>query len=481
MSYEMEEARLAKLVSLAVLDSPVEQEFDTLTSLAAHLLDCPMAAVSLVDSHRQWFKARHGVDATETSRDVAFCAHAIHYDEIMVVEDARDDLRFAGNPLVTGDPNIRFYAGVPLRPSAPGHSDDLPGIGTLCIIDTRPRKLEAGQRELLQNLAAMVGRLIEARANADEARKLAQALGARAREADRRNLQLRQAERLAGIGSWRLDLVAQALEWSDNVFAIHGLPLGSEPSLDEALSYYAPEDRALVGAQIERAVQLGTCFDFESNLIHADGNVRRVRSVGEPELADGRVVAIIGVFQDITDQHAQVETLRRSAATDGLTGLPNRGAFERELERAIGKAGEEAAPVALMLIDLDGFKAVNDSFGHDAGDEVLREMSRLLRDMNLTQAFPARLGGDEFVLLLSRPRDCAGLESVVAQVVSALTCTVVRDGEVRTVSATVGAALWDGEQPSVELVRNADLALYQAKRARRGTGRIFGAAQMICA
>jgi len=479
---DTEAERQAKLESFRILDTDHEREFDAITWLAKALLDVPIAAVSLVDRDRQWFKSRQGLDVDETSRDVSFCAHAMYYDDVMVVEDATQDPRFADNPLVTAeDGALISYAGVPLRPPAAGFSDDLPGIGTLCVADNKPRTFTPEQIELLQDLAAMVSALIRARADAGYALELAHIAQAAAVEANRRNRQLGQAERMAGIGSWRVDLADQAVEWSDQVFAIHGLPVAAAaPPLDGAMGFYRPEDRARMMGYIERAVKHAEPFDFEADLLTADGAVRRVRSVGECEWIEGRAVSLIGVFQDISESHGREETLRRSAFTDSLTGLPNRAAFERKLDEAMAVARRDKAPLALLLIDLDGFKGVNDSFGHDAGDEVLKAVAERMRGQSFANAFAARLGGDEFVMLVSRPRDCAKLEAFMTDLLGRLIQAVERGGETRTVSATIGAARFTSRIVSAgELLRSADLALYEAKRAQRGTGRIFGSEHCV--
>jgi GAF domain-containing protein len=135
-----EDARLAALRALDLLDTAPEREFDDIVELARALFGTPIALVSLIDAHRQWFKARAGLDAGETPRDVSFCGHAIHREEALIVPDAALDPRFHDNPLVTGGPQIRFYAGMPLR---------LPGghrIGTFCVIGREPRA-EFGARE----------------------------------------------------------------------------------------------------------------------------------------------------------------------------------------------------------------------------------------------------------------------------------------------------------------------------------------------
>ncbi len=147
-----EAARLAALHELLILDTPPEERFDKIARFAADEFDMPIVLVTLVDAERQWFKARVGTQVCETGRDVSFCAHAILHDEIMVVEDALQDPRFADNPLVTGAPHIRFYAGAPLA---------LPSglrLGTLCLIDRRPRTLDPldlGILGTLRDLAVM--------------------------------------------------------------------------------------------------------------------------------------------------------------------------------------------------------------------------------------------------------------------------------------------------------------------------------------
>jgi len=146
---ENEEARLATLRSLNILDSSPEERFDRLTRLAKRLFNVPIALVSLVDESRQWFKSSQGLSASETSREVSFCGHAILGDGVFLISDATQDERFHDNPLVTGEPKVRLYAGCPLV-VGDGHR-----LGTLCIVDRQPRKLDDEELELLQDLARM--------------------------------------------------------------------------------------------------------------------------------------------------------------------------------------------------------------------------------------------------------------------------------------------------------------------------------------
>jgi diguanylate cyclase (GGDEF)-like protein len=152
-----EEARVAALQKYRVLDTPPDEAFDRLTRVAALATGVPIALVSLVDRDRQWFKSRFGLDAEQTPRELAFCAHAICQDKPLVVSDAAEDRRFADNPLVTGDPGIRFYAGAQLR------THDNHNLGTICVIDTQPRNLIDRHEQLLEELAAMVVEQIELR------------------------------------------------------------------------------------------------------------------------------------------------------------------------------------------------------------------------------------------------------------------------------------------------------------------------------
>lgn len=149
-----EPERLRALHDLMLLDTSPEERFDRVVRFAAEQLDAPIALVSLVDEHRQWFKSRLGLQVPETGRDISFCAHAILQPDVFIVEDASRDARFADNPLVTGETHVRFYAGAPL--SAPGGER----IGTLCVLDTRPRALDGTELAILKALRALVDEAI---------------------------------------------------------------------------------------------------------------------------------------------------------------------------------------------------------------------------------------------------------------------------------------------------------------------------------
>ncbi|MGC2767889.1 MAG: GAF domain-containing protein [Candidatus Acidiferrum sp.] len=180
-----EAARVAALDRYAILDTEPEQSFDDLVVLAAHICHTPMAMLSLVDDHRQWFKSKLGVQAPETPRESSICAHAIQQGDLFVVPDTLQDPRFRENPLVTGEPHIRFYAGAPLI------NEDGFALGTLCVLDREPRQLDAEQKEAVNALSRLALRQMELRMNLQ---LLKDALNDRTREEHARELELKRLE-----------------------------------------------------------------------------------------------------------------------------------------------------------------------------------------------------------------------------------------------------------------------------------------------
>lgn len=177
---ENEADRLRSLRSYSILDSLPESDYDNITKLASQICKTPISLISLVDENRQWFKSRQGLDASETPRNDAFCAHAINKpNEVLVVNDAREDKRFIGNPLVDNKPPVIFYAGVPLTTDK-GHS-----LGTLCVIDHKPNSLTKEQLEALESLSNQVMRLFELRKKASDLQESLDALNAKNSQLDR--------------------------------------------------------------------------------------------------------------------------------------------------------------------------------------------------------------------------------------------------------------------------------------------------------
>lgn len=321
-----EAARVAALRDYCILDTEAEQSFDRISRAAADICRTPMAVISLVDDHRQWFKSTVGISITETPRDISFCTHAIKQDELLVIRDTTLDPRFAGNPFVVDPTGVRFYAGAPLR-NPDGHR-----LGTLCVFDgtARPRGLTGIQSRMLETLAAQV--VVE--------------------------LELRRA--------------MAKLEWS--------------------------------------------------------------------------------------------------AHHDTLTGLPNRRLFQQRLDEALVVASTQRAQrVGVALLDLDNFKQVNDVYGHDAGDALLRHVATVLRDFAGPEDTAARLGGDEFILVLPDCGSDAVFTRRVDDLMERLRQPYVFDGHRLDGRASIGMACSPGQgRDAGTLLKHADIAMYRAKAAGRG-------------
>lgn len=184
---KVESARLTALNRYAILDTEPEQSFDDLVSLASYICQTPMAFLSLVDDHRQWFKSKVGVEVRETPIESSICAHAIQQGsgELFIVHDTLEDARFRDNPLVVKEPNIRFYAGAPLI------DEDGFGLGTLCVVDRQPRELDAEQKEALRSLRRLAVGQMELRRNLV---LIKEALNDRTKEEHARELELQKVQ-----------------------------------------------------------------------------------------------------------------------------------------------------------------------------------------------------------------------------------------------------------------------------------------------
>lgn len=442
--------RIALLLSLGLLDSKAEPVFDRITRMASTLLDAPIALVSLIDEDRQWFKSRVGVNATETPRDIAFCAHALLQDSPLIVPDATQDRRFTDNPLVTGEPSIRFYAGAQLR-SIGGTA-----LGTLCIIDRRARDFSAQQAALLSDLAAMASHEIAHRELAMQCRS---AQNFCVELGPNRCPVIRHAsERLAAL----VHSTPQALQRDAQVF-LQAVHLEDRKALLAALRLAEASDTKRLCEFRLQSTRQPTPRWFE-----AYGSVRR--------LAGGRTLAT-GYLVDISERKLIDERMVHLACHDDLTGLDNRTYFLERVASATAAAREgvqtEQAKPAVLLVDLDNFKTVNDSIGHGGGDQLLILVAQRLRHAVREHDYVARLGGDEFAVLLRRVQDVREAAGIAKRIVQVMEPPFTINGHAFSVSASVGVALQHTHEDGQELLRNADLAMYQAKRQGRGRFALF--------
>lgn len=454
---------------LEQLLSSGDQGLHDLVEAGSALFDCPMAVVSVLDGDCQRFLARRGVDADQTPIEQSFCRIAVALDSLLVVPDTHLDTRFRDNPMVTGDPHVRFYAGTPIRvsphPDAPAQ-----GIGAFCIIDSRPRTFSEADSARLVSFARGVEAMLQSRLSSLALSEDAVLLKAMLADKERAERQFRQAERLTSIGCWRLDIATEKVVWSEGIYDIYGVPFGGTQNLDDALAYYEPEDRTRLEVALESAMRTGKPFDLELDLAPSSSSLKRVRAVGEPELEDGRITALIGVLQDVTERHRSITELDKRANTDEVTLIASRHKFVSYIDARVDLAKISRERLALMLIDLDHFKRVNDTLGHAAGDDVLRAVAMVLRSSWLKGSLAARLGGDEFALVLTDPDLIAGLPELAERLVRELRFPRRSPAGNFTVSATIGCSELTGTADSRhDLLQRADRALYRAKAQARGT------------
>jgi diguanylate cyclase (GGDEF)-like protein len=309
-----EALRLDALEKQQITDTPEEENFDRVVRLACAAMEAPVGLISFVDSERQWFKARQGMDVRETPREYAFCAHAIENDDVMVVEDASRDPRFADNPLVTCDNGIRFYAGAPLK-TRQGFN-----LGTLCVIDHIPRTINQRDRDLLKDMAGIV--------------------------------------------------------------------------------------------------------------------------VNEMDL-------------------------RKRVGTDALTGLYTRVFTNAMGNRELARARRAGSPFTVAFIDADKFKSINDTYGHAAGDAVLRALGPACRRALREQDMLGRYGGEEIVLLLPNTslKQAAPVLERMRQEIAAMEIPELKG---RQVTVSIGAAqMIEDDADIAYMLARADAALYRAKESGR--------------
>jgi diguanylate cyclase (GGDEF)-like protein len=280
---------------------------------------------------------------------------------------------------------------------------------------------------------------------------------------------LDRATAAAGIGAWQCDLATEALTWSTGTYALFGIPLERTLDRGQIVQMYEPESRAAMERLRAEALAWGSQFTVEAKIVRPDGTDRWIRIKGDVVCRNGQPVQLYGVKQDVTEERRHREALRRLAEQDPVTGLASRAMFQSKfLSRSRGSA--VLAPLgALILFDLDGFKALNDRYGHAAGDACLREVAvRLLagiRDVLMI----ARIGGDEFAVLTLPWASSDAVRPRVQQIIEEICHPFFWQGHVLRIGASAGVVLPQNEwlYDSEELFAAADAALYCAKRQGR--------------
>ncbi len=582
---------LAALRDMDVLDTAPEPEFDALVRAASLMCATPISLISLIDEERQWFKANVGLDGvTETARDFAFCAHTILGDELVEVPDAARDARFATNPLVVGAPEIRFYAGVPVR------LRDGSSVGSLCVIDRVPRHLDATQREVLACLARAAAYALESRLELRRRAAAAALLAETVRTREESEARFRALSDSSPLGIYATDPAGACTYANARWQSIYGLSGGESLGTGWSGALH-PEDRASVFGEWQRTATHNIDFDMQFRVQRRDGTVRHVRSrarsvrpeegaiagyVGTVEdvteqrqmaadlaeqhermrvtlqsigdavittdaadnvvwlnpvaermtgwtsgdahgrpLADvfhvvddmtrlplpatsrrakrqtvaphrallvsrdgstfgieettapicregGETLGVVLVFRDVTAARHLSRTITHRASHDTLTGLVNRDELEARLQHVLDHSSDRPTERALLYVDLDQFKLINDTCGHAAGDLLLQQVSKVMQDAVRGGDTVARIGGDEFAVLLE---DCPLHTS---QRIAQKLCDrmdqyrFAHDEKRFRVGCSIGVVGVDARWSNAsELLQAADSSCYAAKEAGR--------------
>lgn len=454
-----EQERLAALRNYGILDTEPEAAFDSIVHLASYICQTPIAAISLVDEQRQWFKAIEGINAKETSRDVAFCAHTILQDGIMIVPDATKDERFFDNPLVAGGPKIRFYAGVPLRTSNGYH------LGTLCVIDTVPRELNTEQQNAIRALADNVMAHLDLHLSHKNIRQYVD------------DLQL---------AATIFDASSEAMIITDANNRIITVNPAFTATTGYALNEVIGQDPKLLKSGKQGEAFYKEMWDELDATGKWSGEVWNYRKDGELYAEwlsiniiynpDGSKRMHVAIFSDITEKKQAEELIWRYANYDHLTQLPNRRLFLDRLEQTLRMAHRSKDSMALLFIDLDRFKEINDTKGHDIGDQLLMEAAKRILHSVREMDTVARIGGDEFTVILSQIASPSTAEKIAKTILDKLAEPFNLCGTELSISGSIGITIYPGDGVNREqLMRNADQAMYDAKNRGRNCYSFYSA------
>jgi diguanylate cyclase (GGDEF)-like protein/PAS domain S-box-containing protein len=295
----------------------------------------------------------------------------------------------------------------------------------------------------------------------------ASAAAARAQELQRSERRLIDAQRISKVGSYDFEMASNTNIWSDQLYRIYGRePQSFEASYEVFMSLLHPDDREHVMAVHQNSLATLEPFEMEERIVWPDGQVRTLASWGEVVTdAEGNPVRMVGICWDITERRAIEDQLVHDALHDRLSGLPNRTLFLDRLTQAITSLPRRTGALAVLFLDVDRFKVINDGLGHDAGDEVLLELSRRLAELMRPGDTVARFGGDEFVVLCDGIHTPGQAGTIARRLQEAVAAPItIGDSEV-VVTVSAGIAVATSEDDSAgDLLRDADAAMYRAKR-----------------
>jgi diguanylate cyclase (GGDEF)-like protein/PAS domain S-box-containing protein len=593
-----ESARLAALADYLILDTASEAIFDCITALASKVCDAPISLITFIDQDRQWFKSTYGTppEIRQTSRDIANCAHTILSTDLTEITDMTKDLRFSDNPL-NKEYNLKFYAGVPLAVDG-----DL-NIGTLCILDTKPKKLTEEQKDFLKNLSQIIVSFLIAKKGMSQITLLGQMLESSFNEIyifDIPDLQCTYANQgaltslqftldeikdknlYALLNSYKKIEIDDFLKLlttqqkpyivAENTFVrkdnssypvemrIQLTAAQSKPgvivianeitlrkeaekkliALNETLETRV-QDRtnevknslALIKATLQSTTDAILVINNENividhNFKYSQINLKQkinpksglniifsllidkesfqnkllvlqqaseldsfdelhftdkriFEAYSQPQIVNNKITGRVWCFRDVTSERNMQSELIHRATHDSLTNVPNRLLLEDRLNQAIVQADKTETIIAFLMIDIDRFKSINDSYGHQEGDLLLKEISLRIKAVIRPHDTVARLGGDEFIVLLTLINDKDEISKLVNNIQIAIAKNYNCKNKIINISSSIGISIYpkDTSNPST-LMKNADVAMYHSKQYRNNLFQYFSAEMHQC-
>jgi diguanylate cyclase (GGDEF)-like protein/PAS domain S-box-containing protein len=300
---------------------------------------------------------------------------------------------------------------------------------------------------------------------------------------------LNESQKIARLGGWELDLITGLLYWTDETYRIHDTsPEEFNPSVDAGVDHFLPESKAIISKALDDALNKCIGYDLELETFTTKGRKIDVRTTCTVTEKDGKPIRLAGIFQDITDQKSVQKKLEKtnlyleqansalklSAHYDALTGLPNRNLLADRMQQAISKSIRNKKIVAVAFIDLDGFKAINDSHGHSTGDEFLKKVGGQLKEALREGDTLSRIGGDEFVALIDDLDTISASEIILTRMLESVATTLQVNNILLSLSASIGVTYYpsDGSSPD-QLIRHADQAMYIAKQSGKNRYHVF--------
>jgi len=285
------------------------------------------------------------------------------------------------------------------------------------------------------------------------------------------------AEEVGQVGYWRLNAETDKFQWSPRIYRIYGYRLyPNEIDRVEALAAFHADERDLMNECLRSAVDRREDFHLDARIIRPDGSIRYVKVAGKPFTApNGAVREVLGILVDITDYKRTEHKLRRLAETDPLTGAVNVRRFESVAQNELRRAARFGGEAALAILDIDGFKGINDTFGHLVGDEVLRvfvkTLVKNLREVDIV----ARIGGDEFAILMPETKVADAVIPIQRVASSVRSLSIERENVTICVTFSSGVTQMTPDSELRDVLRAADTLLYRAKKAGPNRVEIFNA------